>query len=541
MSFLYAVSLPERISDYMIRAFFSFAFLFTLFPLADAQLSDIPGTLRWGAELREPAGGSIEKIIDTGPFGFYALRRKGSSSLSNEQIFIELYDNNMKLKKSQKLEMKYQGKRRDFEDIAKVGGQLYLLTSFHNQVKKKNYLFYQKLSDRLTPSRDLVKIGEIDTHNKARVGIFDLSISKDSSKVLIYSQLPYKKNEPERFALQVFDNGFNPLWNSDIVLPYPDTQFSVEEYRIDNEGNVYLLGVMYRDKVRTRRMGMPNYQYVILVYTPGRKEAQEYRVELGDKFITDLTFRIADDGNLVFSGFYSERGTYSVKGTYFFRLDPKTREVFNRNLRQFDFEFLTEFMSDGRRERERQREEAGRGPELYQFSLDELILRSDGGVVLVAEQYYVFERTYRYWDGSIRFDYFYNYNDIIVVNIRPDGEIEWTMRIPKRQETLNDGGYYSSYAMSIVRDRLYFIYNDNGRNFEEGGSSRRLHNFNGRYSVIAMTELRKDGSATTYPLFQNLDAGILTRPKVCRQSGSRRMIVYGERGRFYRFADLEFQ
>ena len=101
--------------------------------------------------------------------------------------------------------------------------------------------------------------------------------------------------------------------------------------------------------------------------------------------------------------------------------------------------------------------------------MDQLILRNDGGALLIAEQYFVQEEYDRnqfydpyysnYYNRNYNdIDYVYNYNDIIVVNIRPDGEIEWTARIPKRQVTTNDGGYYSSYAMSIVRSKIYFVF-----------------------------------------------------------------------------------
>jgi hypothetical protein len=94
-------------------------------------------------------------------------------------------------------------------------------------------------------------------------------------------------------------------------------------------------------------------------------------------------------------------------------------------------------------------------------------LRSDGGAILVAEQYYVqtvmpnngysmspygYNSMYynRYYYNSPfysgynnrRPDYYYNYNDIIVVNIRPTGEIEWSARIPKLQESKNDQGLF---------------------------------------------------------------------------------------------------
>lgn len=520
----------------------AFLILFSASPfLLMAQGGDIPAQIRWGERMAEPAGSRIQKMISMDKDGFHMLRKKDPGALSYEQVYVEYYDNSLKVKRSSKINLKYKGKRRAFENVAKIGGKLYLFTSFHNQAQKKNYLFYQSLSKRLNPSKSLTKIAEIDTRNLSNTGEFNLLISEDSTKVLLYNQLANKKREPEQFALRVLDDQLSLLWSRDIILPYNDQQFAVEDYRIDESGNVYLLGVLFNDGVRERRRGLPNYEYVILAYTEGGKADQEYRIDVKAKFITDLTFRIANDGSLTCAGFYSEKGTYSIKGTCFFQLDPVSKKVANLNFQEFDFQFRTEFL-DNRAQRRAARAESTGNPEreaeLSRFSLDELILRSDGGAVLVAEQYYVFERTYRYWDGSLRFDYFYHYNDIIVANIRPDGSIEWASRIPKRQETVNDGGYFSSYAMSIVRDRLYFIFNDNSRNFD--GSSGRLHNFNGRNSIITLAELNKDGQLDMYPLFHNRDAGTITRPKICKQVGSRRMLVYGERGRNYRFAELTF-
>ena len=309
-----------------------------------------------------------------------------------------------------------------------------------------------------------------------------------------------------------------------MFLPYSDEQFVIEEYKVDERGNVFLLGVLFKDKVRVRRQGLPNYQYIILAYTQQGEKIDEYQIDLKDKFITDLTFKINRSGELVCSGFYSERGTYSVKGTYFFKIDAATKFVSNTNMKPFDFEFLTDYMGNNEKRRAERAEASGntnRTPELYRYSLDELILRTDGGALLIAEQYFVEQVNYSNWDpflrryvfDPVRFTYYYNYNDIIIVNIRPSGEIEWTARIPKRQVTVNDGGYFSSYARAIVRDRIFFIYNDNARNFDPKNRNQRLFNFNGSNSIITLAEVRKDGSVFSYPLFNNRDAGIITRPQ----------------------------
>lgn len=508
-----------------------------------AQQFEMPAKVTWGDELKEPSGSSIYKVVSAGANGFYALRRKGNDYNPGGELFFEFYDIDGKFKRSESYELKYSGKKLDYEDFILLNGQLYLLVSFNNQAKQKNYLFYHKINSRLQPSGDLVKVGEVDAINRVREGGFDVAISRDSSHMLIYSQLPSKKDQPERFSLQVFDNQFQPLWSKDVVLPYGDGNFSVEEYRIDDTGNVYLLGVIYQDRSRVRRQGKPTYQYTIIAYSQQGQEVQEVRIDLQDKFITDLTFRPQRDGNLVCAGFFSEKNNYSIKGTYYLRLNALTKEVLESTTKTFDLDFLTEYMTEGASERAREAEERGdkdRAPELYRYNLDELILRSDGGAVLVAEQYFVRERFFRYWDGTMRIDYFYFFNDIIVVNVRPDGEIEWTTRIPKRQETMNDNGIFSSYAMATVRDRFYFIYNDNIRNITSEGDRGNRYNLNSRNAVVAITEVRKDGSQSTAPLFSNNDADIVTRPKVCRQTGSRRMLVYGERGRSFRFAKLEF-
>ncbi len=525
-----------------------------------AQMSSVPAEIHWGPEYNQPSGTQVAKIVGIVPEGFYVLRYKNiEKTNARPRVYLEFFDRDMKLVRANELELKYKGKQRDFEDVLFLGGRLYLLTSFNNQAKKKNYLFRQEISRRsLLPSRTLHMIAETEARNKEREGTFDFFISRDSSKLLIYNQLPYKRNDPERFSLRVYDAAFELLWTKDIALPYPDNQFSVEEYRVDRAGNVYLLGVLYQDQARARRRGAPNYQYVILAYMDGGERVEEFRLDLQGKFITDLTFRVGNDGNLLCTGFYSEKGTYSIKGTYFFRLDTRSREIYNRNLREFDFDFLTYALNPREKEKARDAEREGKRrnqPELYRYRLDDLILRSDGGAVLIAEQFFVYERSDRYYsyydyyypspfyyDPYYRRTIYYNYNDIIVVNIRPDGEIEWTAVIPKRQSTIDDGGYFSSYAMAVVRDRIFFVYNDNARNLDPArAGDGRIYNYDGRNSVIALAEVRKDGQVLIHPLFPNRDADVITRPKVCKQIGRRQMAIFGERGRSFRFARLDFQ
>ncbi len=549
-----------------ILSFFLLLATSTLPSFAQKQAPSSNTNIDWSADYNEPNRSFLSKIVHYDDAGFYALRIQNLvAKKDNPKIYLEYYDKQqMKLKKSVELDLKFKKKTRDFEDLIVVEGNMYLLTSFNNQVKKKNYLFAQSVNlSSLRPSQKIIKLAEVETKNAYKEGGFRHHLSKDDSKVLIYSVLPKQKKEPERFYLQVFDNQLNALWEKKVRLPFNDDKFSIEEYQVDNNGNVYMLGVVYQDKTRFRRGGNPTYQYVVLAYREKGEAVEEYKVNLKEKFITDLTFRVAKNGDLVFSGFYSELGTYSIKGTYFFRLNPTTKEIQNKNLKAFDFDFLTEFLSEKQSNKAKKSAQKGKVAELYQYALDDLILRSDGGAVLIAEQYYV-ERQYnnnyggfgggfgggfvgfggggynRYNRNGYSDEYEYHYNDVIVVNIQPNGEIEWTARIPKQQITTDDGGYFSSYAMSIVKDKFYFVYNDNYKNFDPSKKGKQ-YSFKGTNAVITLAEISKNGTVVINPLMSQTDASITLRPKVCTQIGRNELLIYGERGRKYRFGNLVFE
>ena len=519
------------------------------------SFAQIAADIDWGPSYKEPRNSNFDKIITHTADGFYALRTTQRDNLTmRPKVFLEKYrQSDMKLLRERELDLRHRGKVRELEDIILFGGKLHLLTSFNNLGQRTNYLFREELSYRsLQPTGDLVKIAEAETRlGGYQAGQFGYHVSSDSSHLLVYNVLPLRDGEPERFDLRVFDRNFNERWHRPIALPYRADEFEVEDYRIDRNGNVYLLGVVYEAGQRLERRNAPTYRYVILAYRNGGETVDRYDIDLDGLFISELTFRVNRNGELVCAGFYSARNSRDLRGSYYLRIDPTTKQVLAQGIKDFGFELISQYMRPGEARRAAKREAEGdarRAPELYRYKLDELILRSDGGALLVAEQFFVRRIDVGtgafYAPGAIygrtnrQVQYVYNYNDLLVVNIRPDGEIEWTTRIPKVQETKNDGGHYSSYVMANVRDKLYFVFNDDRDNFR-GEEQRYLQEFNGgRNSVIALVEVRRDGTWDSYPLGLNSDAQILTRPKVGKQIGRRTVALLGERWRNYRFGKL---
>lgn len=508
---------------FLLLIFFSILLIFDLSAQRKTEYADVG----WGQEYQEPSNSRITNILGTTGDGFYALRLRGSWG----RPYIEEYGNDMKLRKSEELSLSYKGKQQELENVIWYNDQLYMITSFNNEQKNTNYLFMEGIFPRtFTKKGDIRVVGEIPARNRNNEGFFDFRVSRDSSKFLIYNEMPYKKNEPERFAFRVFDDKMESLWYKEVVLPYADFLFEVVEFRVDDRGRVFLLGKLYNENRREKKGGKPNYKYVVVEYKDGGESSKTYQVNLQDKFISDLTFRVARNGDLIFAGFFSNRTSYTVKGTCYFKINGETGEVYNSGIKEFGEDFLSQF-----HKREK------KGKELYSYDLKKLIPRSDGGAVLVAEQYFVRVFRYRdYYTGLYEERYYYYYNDIIVANINPDGSIAWVSKIPKRQETSNDGGYFSSFSTSVVRDKLFFIFNDHPKNANEK-DPKRLLNFNGKQSVVTLAVLKANGEYDKYGLFSNKDADIITRPKICKQSGKDEMLIYGERNKRYKFGVVKFK
>lgn len=506
--------------------------------------------IKWGNEIKASRKTTLSDIVGYDENNFYAIRIEYKGFIGpSENLTIDSYDSNANQIQSIDLELGDGRNEKDYEEIVHLDNKLYLFSSIQDKKSKKNMLFVQSIDKTsLLPNTEQKKIAEIDyTGNSRRnSGGYDFQISRDKSKLLIYYNLPYEKGEKEKFGFKVFDKSLNLLWTKNITLPYNDELFEVERYVVDNKGDVYLLGMVFKDKRRKKRNGEPNYQYSILSYKNNGAKEDEYPVNLQGSFLTDMNIQIADNQDIICAGFYSEKGTFSIKGSYFLSIDSQTKEIKSKSFKEFAIEVMLESLSEKKQKKLEKKIEKGKEVELYDYDLDNLVLRDDGGALLVAEQYYISTYTTTTTVNGVTTTtttFVYHYNDIIVINMNPQGQIEWTKTIPKRQITSNDRGFYSSYVMSVVKDKLYFVFNDNPKNLiEKITDSKKVYRYSGqKESVVALVEIDGKGNLTKDMLFKSADAEVIVRPKVCEQVSDNELIIFGQRKKTQRFARLTFK
>lgn len=476
-------------------------------------------TLNWGPQQRYARNTTINEIIGQDDRGYYVhLSRNGLFSASTPMVAHYRHDHTLR----------YQSPLRPLANrnvmvshFWHYNDHLHVYFTSYQRNTGDQVLYshaINKSTGRLTGKP--VALTRARTFNRSDMGTLLFAAAMDSSHAVILHRSSvinglFQRPQLATFQLQVLDSAQAPLWDRLVQTPFNDNLIDIERVSVDAQGTAYVLARIYEQRRVERRRGEANYFYKLMVYRRDQKDPTTYDLALDDLFITDITFKVNRSGRIVCSGFYSERRTYSMKGAFYFTINPVTQAIEGQGQQPFDTDFLAQLMS---------RRSARKGRELRRFYLDDLILRSDGGAVLIAEEYFVTTNTYYTGTGVNRVantTYTYHYDDIIVVNLNPDATIAWAASIPKDQS--GSSRAFSSYALGIGRGAIHFVFNER--------ISRR--------APVMLASVDTQGSVSLKELFSNRNEGILTRPQLCRQVTRNELILFGEGNRRrYKFGRL---
>ena len=431
----------------------------------------------------------------------YLLKSKDVAFSSKSQLYLQKYDDDLKLKKITELKMpKNNNNDMNYEDINIINHELKIFTSFYNKKQDKNYSFVNSINDKGLVEPDYKELDQISSKKERNKGEFIFRYSQDSSKVLLISQKPYKKGTPETFACKVFDNKFNTIFERDVTLPYKDEKFSFYGYTVSNDGQVYVLG-LFDLKNKTRKK--PGAIYTILALNKDEAGFKQFDLDI-DKFLSEVFIKVNTQNDLICAGFYADERFKGSKGTIALKINSSTLEVVNKSISPFSKDVISSMVGDSKRKQNKG---------LYSFDIRDLILKDDGGIILIAEQFYIKVVTTRSSNGVTTTTYYYYNNDILVVNLRSDVTTEWISHIPKKQLTRNDGGVYNSYAMHVGKDKIYLLFHDNKKNEKNLNLKKLKVMTNPNAANLTMVTVDSKGKSTRKILFNNKKEKIKIKPK----------------------------
>ena len=527
----------------MKKAFFLVG-LITIGFLSNAQID-----VAWGIQqIASPKNSYIESIIGGNDNLVYLLKVRSRGRSLQPRFSLESYSKKtLAFVSSREFSLPAQSEQTGIAERIFLGAgkfrtprieKIYLLkkkfivfSTFYSRKKEKYYAYIQEMSEEGVPGTGFIVADSIQSLNKRNKGLFDFELSDDKSKILIYHSEPFDKSANEKFFYKVLDETLQTLWTKNLVMPYSDRQFHVKSYKVDNEGNVFMLANIEKNREEQLKNN-PTFIYSIFGYFFKEDKLREYKMDLGEKYISDATFNLTTAGDLVCAGFYSKNSETSQAGVFYLKIDKNTREVSERNLREFDKDFLLEFMSERK---------LNKGRELYNFDIGHLLMRDDGSAVMVAEQYYMdIVSYYNPASHSYNYTYHYYYNDIIVVAFDRQGKVSLLKKISKYQHSVNDGGPYASYVLIDGGKMLHFIYNDNPENMHRPESEIEHGHISsmtspGRSEVV-LVSMDMQGQTQRTRLLDNHSRKNASwfLPKMYKQISPNDVILFSRRGKNYR-------
>lgn len=509
--------------------------------------------LQLGPEYVESALNLPPSIIGVDASGYYLFQNKAPLTLgilipirlTKESVFLRKFDKNLKPVESVELDLRTKGVKERPEFAVLLQGNIFLFSTLVNASQRSTSLMSRVVSPasmKIPATGKKIATASFDGFPRDKDVDYNMALSRDSSKVLIYYQLPNKANNPERFAVHVFDYEMTPLWDKTFELPYQEGLFDIRSFRIDNEANVYVLGKNYRDLPRERVNGAPNYNFKLLTLNPGLDKPEEITLDLRGKFLVDMHMEVLRNQDIVCAGVYAEERSNFIKGIYYFTYDPLRREVKTESSKELNLSMFDESENDDPEIRTKgQQRRSDRA--FYNYEFEDIILRADGGAVLVGEEQYVVQMSdfVSTGNGSGYYNYYYIYyrNDIITINISPEGQVESASRIPKRQ-AMRDTDYLLSYATLISQQNIHFIFNDRIENLDiKAGERARPYspsNFARARQVIELVSMDIDGNYVRQALVNTKEADQFAVPQASVQISPTEMILVFQRGKVRRLA-----
>jgi hypothetical protein len=300
---------------------------------------------------------------------------------------------------------------------------------------------------------------------------YSSAISENKKMILIYSATD--KGGKIEFDGKWIDDNLTIVKKSKATFE-SDNSPQHGDINIANDGTVFMSTFT--------PTGSLNYadQYWILKLVPGANKFEAKELTLGEKFATGGYFKIDNVNNRIyFGGFYSDRKNGSFDGIIFASYDITASNFLSQKYIPFDQELIN--AAGARR----------KNHAFDNYRVNQLIVKNDGGFVLVSEVQFVTTRS-NYTPGFGYYSFYgqtmtsivheYHYNDIMALNYNKDGQREWKSFIQKDQYSQEDEGVFSSYAILNTGGTIAFLFND----------------FNPTHSRIQLATLDPDGKTAVH-------------------------------------------
>lgn len=406
-----------------------------------------------------------------------------------------------------------------------LNDKIVLFSTLYDSKAKKITAGYHFLSKEGELEKTLNPLAEIDVTDDDLEKQISFAISPDRSKVLLYYPIEAasKTDKPGVYVKVINTSDYSNFWESKYF--FPDKNVDIEKVLINNQGNTFLLT---RNELegQEKDKSVQKYKYMLYTCKKDNKSLADFNLKISEQyFLNNMLIKFDGKNNILASGFYSEKSANFAKGAFVVNLDAASGSTLINALVPFVSEVSESKDNDDK--------------EKAFFHMRDISFLNDGSIVLVGEQYYIdisHSRGYGAYGavgGSTNFTY--RYKDVLVMSLKPTGELNWMKTVAKKQITANDGAMYSSVVPIVQNNKVTILVNGH-----KDGLEKRLSAFTDN-NIVYMLEFDSAGNMIKKSLYSGEQAETRLSPKVSYRVSDSEIILYNVRASGkYRFARVNF-
>lgn len=401
------------------------------------------------------------KVIGQDEEGFYLLQSNLSLTserdrigFKNRKYKISYYDFNLRKKWDKVLS--------PFEDGANVeavtffNAHILVLQSKYQRSENTVTFFTDIYNNTGKTEKSTLRLGECHYGKNNDLGKVKLVTSTSRLTGAMY----FEEETDNEIHVQTiaFDSSLKVISQQKLIIPYEDKRIMQIEYALSENGDFISL-VQINDK-NPENEKKRLLQYHLFVNRIGQNNFKEFALTSENKPMTEAALAIDNlNRNVVVVGFYADKNSSSGAGILYTTLSLSYDDSLHLNTYSIKGDTQIKLIGE--------RNEDG-NPGLFSYPIQRIVLRGDGGVVIMAEAAYTSEYSYYdYFTQSFTRRTEYHFDNIVVMSINSHGGVDWTHVMRKNQASIDDGGFLSSFISALSSDRIVVIYNnDISRNNE---------------------------------------------------------------------------
>jgi hypothetical protein len=275
--------------------------------------------------------------------------------------------------------------------------------------------------------------------------------SEDRSKILLFGIERQSKIEAMCFDVNLMEL----LWYNEFSPENLTFDVDYQQPIVSNDGRMYY--ILDRDNRKSSREDHNFEFYYVDANTPKGK-ISTFKIPMQENLTFDVRFEFDNlNNNIVAGGLYSEKNRGRANGYFYLSVPTSNSDLHTLTFRTFDDKFVSDFTG----------KLVKNNKGIVETGVQEIVLRRDGGIILIAERNKHLERqmmsagrgSYIGEDGR-NYIVDYHYEDMVAISIHPNGEHHWDILLPKRQYSQDDSAVYSSFFLLKTPAALRLIFND---------------------------------------------------------------------------------